>query len=122
MTPPRPKSNLGDRVVVNDIVEVSISLATVMILETMGVLVPPGAFIVEKLPTRELIVPTLIVEAVILLMVRALGITKLETLRVDVLTVWALTIGEATVRALKVEMAPDCAWIVLTTKLLLMTP
>jgi hypothetical protein len=58
-------------------------LATVTILETIGVVVPPGAFRVEKLPTRELIVPTLILEAAILLTVRALGRVKDDTAIVE---------------------------------------
>ena len=86
MTAPRPRSKLGDRVALKVIVEVNSSLATVTILETIGVVVPPGAFRVEKLPTKELIVPTLrvlvltllalILEAAILLTVRALGRVK----------------------------------------------
>jgi hypothetical protein len=83
MTPPSPRSKLGDRVALKVIVEVNSSLATVTILETMGVVVPPGAMRVEKLPTRELIVPTWIVEALIVLTARALGRVKDDTASVE---------------------------------------
>jgi hypothetical protein len=74
-------------------VEVNSSLATVTILDTIGVVVPPGAFRVEKLPTKELIVPTLrvlvltllalMLLAAIVLTDRALGRVKDDTASVE---------------------------------------
>jgi hypothetical protein len=86
MTAPRPRSKLGDRVALKVIVEVNSSLATVTILETMGVVVPPGAMMVEKLPTRELITPTLIVEALTVLKLMTLGRLKDDTVSVEVVS------------------------------------
>ena len=60
----------------------------------------------------------LIVEAVSEEMVKALGRLKDDTFSVEVLSIWVLMSGAATERAVKVEMSPLCALMVLTTMLL----
>ena len=112
--PPSPRSTLGDRVVVKTIVEVSSSLATVTILDTTGVVVPPGAMIVEKLPTRELMTPVLMVEAlmvenvptpdVIVEVLRVLKVRTLGRVKDDTASVEAVISEVLTVEALSEEM------------------
>jgi hypothetical protein len=109
MTAPRPRSKLGDRVALNVMVDVKISLTIATVVDTMDVLVPPGAFRVEKLPTSELIVPTWrveklpaselivptwILEAAMLLTVRALGRVKDDTASVENVPILPLSVEE----------------------------
>ena len=79
----------------------SLTIATVV--DTTVVLVPPGAFRVEKLPTRELIVPTWIVEALIVLTARALGRVKDDTASVEAVNPEALIVD-----ALMLLMVRSC--------------